>query len=123
AFPLSLGRLRESLAQRDFDLGRGWSRLSAAGPGPEMTAVLTTPGDTPADWLRAGQALHRLLLHAASEWVFATLHTQPLELPLLRAAVRTQLRLPGVPQMVLQLGRAHIAPVTARRPTSDMLMP
>jgi hypothetical protein len=86
-----------------------------------LTAVLTTRGDRPTDWLRAGQALHRLLLHAASEWVFATLHTQPLELPPLRAAVRTHLRLPGVPQMVLQLGRAHNAALTGRRPASELL--
>jgi hypothetical protein len=74
-------------------------------------------------WRRIGQALHRLLLHAASEWVFATLHTQPLELPSLRAAIRTELRLPGVPQMLLQLGRAHIAALTGRRPPGDLLMP
>ncbi len=123
AFPPSPGGRRHSLAQRDFDLDRGWGTLSAAGHGPDVTAVLTTPGDRPADWLRAGQALHRLLLHAAGAWVFATLHSQPLELPLLRAAVRTHLRLPGVPQMVLQLGRAHIAALTARRPTSELLMP
>ena len=123
AFPSSPARRRGSLAQRDFDLGRGWGTLSAAGYPPAMTAVLTTRGDSPADWLRAGQALHRLLLHAASEWVFATLHTQPLELPPFRAAIRTQLRLPGVPQMLLQLGRARVAPLTGRRPASELLMP
>jgi hypothetical protein len=123
AFPSSPARRRGSLAQRDFDLGRGWGTLTAAGDAPAVTAVLTTRGDSPADWLRAGQALHRLLLHAASEWVFATLHTQPLELPLLRAAIRTQLRLTGVPQMLLQLGRAHTAPLTGRRPPSELLMP
>jgi hypothetical protein len=123
AFPPSPGRQHDSLAQRDFDLGRAWGTLNATGHGPEVTAVLTTPGDGPVDWLHAGQALHRLLLHAAGEWVFATLHTQPLELPLLRAAVRTHLRLAGAPQMVLQLGRARIAALTARRPTSELLMP
>ena len=48
---------------------------------PAATAVLTTPGDTAADWLRAGQALQRLLLRAATRWVFASLQTQPLESP------------------------------------------
>ena len=123
AFASSPADRREGLAQRDFDLGRGWGTLSATDQAPGLTAVLTTSADTPADWLRAGQALHRVLLHAAQKWVFATLHTQPLELPPLRAAVQTQLRLPGAPQMVLQLGRAHIARLTARRPTNDFLMP
>jgi hypothetical protein len=41
-----------------------------------------------------------MLAHAASKWVFASLHTQPLE----AAAIRDRLALPGVPQMLLQLG-------------------
>ena len=49
-------------------------------------------------------------------------HTQPLEIRPLRAAVRAQLRLPGVPQMVLQLGRARTAALTGRRPVSELLM-
>ena len=44
-----------------------------------MTAALLTQGDSERDWLLAGQALQRLLLHAASQWVFARLNTQPLE--------------------------------------------
>ncbi|HEU4423359.1 MAG TPA: nitroreductase [Pilimelia sp.] len=112
-----------ALAQRDFDLGRGWGTLAAAGDVPAATAVLTTGGDTPADWLRAGQALHRLLLRAASEWVFASLHTQALELVPIRAAIRAQLRLPGAPQMLLQLGRARIAPLTPRRPVGELIGP
>jgi hypothetical protein len=122
AFPSTLVARRECLAQRDFDHGRGWGTVGAAGHPPALTAVLTTPDDSPAAWLHAGQALHRLLLRAASQWVFATLHTQPLELPPLRAAIRTQLRLPGVPQMLLQLGRAHVAAMTGRRPVSELIM-
>ncbi len=46
-------------------VGRGVGLLTAEGPAPAVTAVLLTPRDSRADWLRAGQALHRLLLHAA----------------------------------------------------------
>jgi hypothetical protein len=90
-------------------------------PGP-LTTVLTTPADEPADWLRAGQALHRLLLHAASSWAFASIHTQPLEVPATRAALRTELRLSGIPQMVLQFGRAGVAPLTPRLPVHELLI-
>lgn len=45
-------------------VGRGVGLLTAEGPAPAVTAVLLTPRDSRADWLRAGQALHRLLLHA-----------------------------------------------------------
>lgn len=44
-------------------------------PPPAATAVLLTVGDGRADWLRAGQALHRLPAHAGSKWVFASLHS------------------------------------------------
>jgi hypothetical protein len=77
--------------------------------------VLLTPGDRRADWLRAGQALYRLLLHAASQRVFASLHTQPLEDNTTRNLITSQLALPGHPQMVLQFGPATTASPTARQ--------
>lgn len=59
------GRPTGRLPQRDFDLGRGIARLPSGGAPPPVTAVLLTSGNRRADWLRAGQALHRVLLHAA----------------------------------------------------------
>jgi hypothetical protein len=109
------------LPQRDFDLGAGLGLLPGGGAPPAATAVLVTAGDRRADWLRAGQALQRLLLHAASAWVFASLYTQPLENPLTRELIRDQLRLPGDPQMLLQFGRAVSAASTARRPPSELV--
>ena len=85
------GRLR----QRDFDLGRGLGLLAASGPPAATTAVLATPADGRADWLRAGQALHRLLTHAATQWVFASLHSQPLEAAAIRSEIQHRLKLPG----------------------------
>jgi hypothetical protein len=75
AFAAGAGRQPGRLPQRDFDLGRGLGLLPGGGPPSAATAVLLTPGDGRADWLRAGQALHRLLARAASKWVFASLHT------------------------------------------------
>src|SRR5215467_11038619 len=99
------------LAQRDFDLGRHLGLLPGPGPDgppPAATAVLVTLGDSRADWLRAGQALHRVLAHAATAWVSASLHTQPLEVPAIRDLIRVRLALPGVAQMLLQFGPAHV---------------
>lgn len=110
------GRLR----QRDFDLGRHLGLLPAGGAPPVATAVLLTRDDRRADWLRAGQALNRLLLHAASAWVFASLYTQPVEDPVTRILVRTQLGLHGYPQLVLQLGHATFAASTPRRGTEEL---
>lgn len=108
------------LRQRDFDLGRGIALLEEGGTPPAATAILLTTGDRRSDWLRAGQALQRLLLHAATAWVFASLHTQPLEDPVTRALIRDRLKLPGNPQMLLQLGRAASTASTARRPPGEV---
>jgi len=108
------------LAQRDFDLGRGCGLLEAGHQAPPASAILMTDGDTPTDWLRAGQALHRIGVHAASQWVFASLNSQPMESAAIRALVRSRLALPGVPHLLLELGRAHTAAATARRPVSEL---
>ena len=113
------GRPRGRLPQRDFDLGRGIARLPSGGAPPLATAVLLTVSDRRADWLRAGQALYRLLLHAASQWIFASLHTQPLEDAVTRGFMRSQLALPGYPQMLLQFGPATTASPTARQVPSE----
>jgi hypothetical protein len=106
------------LPQRDF--GKPGT-LRAAGSAPPVTAILTTSGDTPADWIRAGQALHRILLHAATRWVFASLQTQPLELAPPRAELAARLQVAGHPQMILQLGRSNAAGPTPRRPAVEIL--
>jgi hypothetical protein len=90
---------------------------------PSATAVLLTSRDTAADWLRAGQALDRVLLRAAGRWVFASLQSQPLESPRHRHAVRALLGGHGYPQMVLQFGRANTAIATPRRSYAEMLAP
>jgi nitroreductase len=110
------------LPQRDFDLGRGIGLLPDGGAPALATAVLITAGDRPADWLRAGQAMHRLLITAATKWVFASLHTQALELPAVRALIRSQLGLPGEAQMLLQLGLSGTTRPTPRRPARELLI-
>jgi hypothetical protein len=82
--------------------------------------VLVTGGDSKIDWLRAGQALHRLLLRAAERWVFASLYTQPLEAPAIRTLIRSRLALPGAPQMLLQFGPARTTHATARRQPGEL---
>ena len=109
------------LAERDFDLGRNTGRLDRDGPPPAASAFLVTAADTPTDWLRAGQALDRMLIHAAGQWVFAALNSQPTESAAVRDLVRARLRLPGAPQLLLEFGRAHTASATARRPVEDLL--
>ena len=121
AFPAAAAPAPGRLPQRDFDLGRGIGLLPDGGAPALATAVLITTGDGPADWLRAGQAMHRLLIRAATEWVFASLHTQPLEIPAVRELIRSRLALPGEAQILLQLGLSGITRPTPRRPVPELL--
>lgn len=124
AFPEVTSDAPGRLAQRDFDLGRHVGQLPAAGGGepPPATMVLVTPGDDRRDWLAAGQALHRVLTHAATAWVSASLHSQPLEFPVIRDMIRARLALPGAPQMLLQLGMARTSLATPRRTVPELLI-
>jgi nitroreductase len=120
AFSAAAGNEPGRLPQRDFDLGRGWGLLPSGGPPAPVTAVLVTSGDGEQDWLRAGQGLQRLLLRAASQWVFANLQTQPLQVTSVRAQIRSGLVLPGSPQLLLQLGVARATHPTGRRPAAEL---
>jgi len=111
------GRLPEC----DFDLGRGLGLLPLDDQAAAVTAVLVTPGDSELDWLRAGQALNRLLLHAASQWTFARLQTQTLQAAATRTLIRGRLALPGPPQLLLQFGVARTAHAVGRRPAADVI--
>ncbi len=123
AFPAAPGREAERFPQRDFDLGRNLGMLSASGSTAPVTAALFTSGDGERDWLQAGQGLHRLLLRAASQWVFAGLNTQPLEQVATRTLITNCLAGPGAPQMLLQLGISRTTHPTARRPAADLSRP
>ncbi|MEU6394681.1 hypothetical protein [Streptomyces sp. NPDC046939] len=114
-----------SLAGRDF-VG-----LTSALPAPPafwpsrtgLVAVLTTGRDTRLDWLAAGQALQRVLLYATVNGVAVALHTQPLELPRLRAEVRAALLFGQFPQVILRFGHAEPGVPTPRRAVADVLRP
>ena len=120
AFPASAGREAGRLPQRDFDLGRGWGFPMSGGPPAPVTAIMATPGDDQESWLGAGQALQRMLLRAASQWVFARLQTQPLQSASVRAQIRGSLTPAESPQLLLELGVARTSRPTPRRPTGDL---
>jgi nitroreductase len=111
----------EAVPVRDFGLlqrvRRRAVRLFEIDP---TIAVLYSPGDTREDWLRAGQALERTLLTATVRGVAATLMTQPLEYPDLRALIADP-RTGQQPQAILRLGYGPPSPPTPRRPVAEVL--
>ncbi|NGO41751.1 Acg family FMN-binding oxidoreductase [Streptomyces ureilyticus] len=84
-------------------------------------ALLSTRGDGPADWLRAGQALQRVLLEATLADLATSLTSHALEDRALRLLARDPGTGTGQVQMVLRLGYGPRGPATPRRPVSDVL--
>jgi nitroreductase len=84
-------------------------------------ALLSTPGDAPADWLRAGQALERVLLEATLADLATSLTSHALEDRDLRLLARDPGWGTGYVQMVLRLGYGPRGPATPRRPVKDVL--
>jgi nitroreductase len=83
--------------------------------------LLATTGDEPHDWLRAGQALQRLLLRAALEDVHAGYLQQPLQLPDVRERVAATFTPGLLPQVCLRLGHpVDERPPRRRRPPSEV---
>lgn len=106
------------LGSRHHDDGRA---LATFEPTPTV-AVLSTFTDTPIDWVRAGQALERILLVATEAGLSASFMNQPLEHSGLRWLVRSPLTGHGQTQMILRLGYAEVTvPPTPRRPLVDVL--
>jgi nitroreductase len=101
-----------TVAERDF----GTTGSLAAGPGHDTAAtyaVLYGPGDDPADWLRAGEALDAVWLAAGENGVDVLPLSSPVEVPFTRHELRRLLGDVGNPYLVVRLGTrdpAHAGP-------------
>ncbi|MFI6845191.1 hypothetical protein OG535_05800 [Kitasatospora sp. NBC_00085] len=84
-------------------------------------ATLTTHGDQPADWLRAGEALQRVWLLATSHGLRASVMHQAVEWPDTRWGLRNPAEGIGHVQIVLRLGYGPPGPATPRRPVDEIL--
>ncbi|GAA1869087.1 Acg family FMN-binding oxidoreductase [Actinomadura bangladeshensis] len=107
------------LPLRDFgaagaSAGRAADDFSAR---PQL-GVLLTRGDGPQDWLRAGQALQRVLLTAARRGVATSMLTQLLDT---RGARTAGDRPHGHIQSVIRFGYGPTVPGTPRRPFPEVL--
>ncbi|MFF8378435.1 Acg family FMN-binding oxidoreductase [Streptomyces sp. NPDC015661] len=107
---------------RDFGASRQVSgRGSARFEKRPRIVLLGTVEDTPEDWLRAGQALQRVLLQATLDGLATSLMSQPLEWPELRADARDPASTIGFVHMVIRLGYGPTGRATPRRPVAEVL--
>ncbi len=117
ARPVSTGQ-----GVRDFDPDHALAIDETADFETEPTiAVLSTYGDSRTDWLRAGQALQRVLLEATLDGVQASFRNEPLEMLAHRWRVRDATTGFGHPQMVMRLGYGDPTVSAARRSVDEVL--
>jgi nitroreductase len=112
----------ESVPLRDFGLLQPVRRRRVAQFEQAPTiAVLSAPGDSPTAWVRAGQALERVLLTATVRGLANTPLTQPLEIPELRDLLADPSSGQS-PHAILRLGYGPACPPSPRRPLNDVLI-
>lgn len=107
---------------RDFDsAGIGWLPGSRTELGPATVLLLATATDGPVRWLRAGEALERVLLELTRRGYAASPLTQATELTHVRDALRDALGSSTYPQLLLRAGRAPAVSGTRRRALRDVV--
>jgi len=122
--PRTLGPqdFREQIPMRDFGAHRHPDVLPARPfERQPLIALLSTAHDRRTDWLRAGQALERLLLVATTHGVRASLLHQALEWPDLRARLLPEEGPRGNAQMMIRLGYGPEGPSSPRRSPHEVL--
>jgi len=106
---------------RGFDLGTSGPATRTRVSRKQALAVLCTDGDSFVDWLRAGEALERVLLEITRYGLSASLLTEITEVPSIRAELRDELELTGYPHVLMRIGRAPAVPVARRRRLVEVL--
>jgi hypothetical protein len=123
AVPHVDGTSEDEVPIRDFDThGDGWLPAATHSSMNQALVLVCTDGDRPADWLRAGEALERVLLEITRHGLTASPLTQVTEVPSTRTQLRRELGLVSYPHLLLRIGRAAMTPASSRRRLVDVLM-
>ncbi len=96
------------------------ARAVLGGPADPQLAVISTSADDRAGWLRAGQAMQRVLLLAAHRGLAAAPFSPALELPDVPLRPGTRLGT-GHPEMIVRLGGEYAPVSPARRPVRQVM--
>ncbi|MCU7724944.1 nitroreductase family protein [Actinoplanes sp. KI2] len=87
-----------------------------------LVGVLGVTGDRPADQIRAGQAMQKVLLTATAAGLDTSMISQPIEVPAAREQLRRSLGRSGSPQILIRFGYGTPGHPTRRREVADVLI-
>jgi nitroreductase len=107
---------------RDFDTtGAGGLPAATHSSLHQCLLLLGTEVDAQQDWLRAGEALERVLLEVTRHGFTASPLTQVVEVPQTRGLLRHRFGNMLFPDVLLRIGRAPATPAPRRRRLADVL--
>ena len=116
AIPHTDSRFETGGLIRDFDVaGKGWLPRLRQSSLNHCLMVLGTAKSTHSAWLRAGEALERVLLEATRLDYVVSIASQVIEVPSTRDRLREDLGLEIVPLLLLRVGQAAPTPASKRR--------
>jgi hypothetical protein len=116
AIPHTDSRFETEGLIRDFDVaGRGWMPRLKQSSLNHCLMVLGTAKSTRSAWLRAGEALQRILLEATRLDFVVSLASQVAEVPSTQDRLRKELDLEFHPLLLMRIGRAAPTPASKRR--------
>jgi nitroreductase len=123
AVPHVDGDAQDDLPIRDVDTrGTGWLPAQTHSSADRCLLLLGALEENRVAWLRAGEALDRVLLEIARRGFAASPLTQVVEVPKTAALLRQELQLTMHPLVLLRVGRAPTMSPTRRRRLVDMLI-
>jgi hypothetical protein len=112
----------DDLPIRDFDTrGSGWLPTRTHSSLRQCLLLLGSAEDSPMAWLRAGEALERMLLEVTRLGYAASPLTQVIEVASTNEQLRNELRLSMHPHVLLRVGRAPAMLATRRRMLVDVI--
>jgi Nitroreductase family len=122
AVPHVDGTAHDDIPLRDFDTsGAGWLPAHTGSSAQQCLLLLGTAEDDPVSWVRAGEALERVLLELTRLRYAAIPLTQVVEVARTRYALREQLGLLTYPHVLLRVGRAVATAGSRRRRLVDTI--
>jgi hypothetical protein len=122
AIPHVDGLVVDDVPIRDFDThGTGALPADTHSSAWQCLLLLGTDADNPATWLRAGEALERVLLDITRAGYIASPITQIIEVPRTHEMLCLALDLGMNPHVLLRVGTAPATPITRRRHLVDVL--
>jgi hypothetical protein len=123
AVPHVDGTAQDEIPIRDFDThGVGWLPAQTQSSRNQCLLILGTRRDDRESWLRAGEALERVLLEITRHGFTASPLTQVVEVASVRDELHHTLELTMFAHVLLRVGRAPLTPASRRRRLVDVLI-